>query len=127
MAGRRRRNGKRAFQYFLLAALTLLMAGFIARREVPFLMESGIDSPTTTSGISAMRMRAAMIRRRLLAAEAQNLHSSETAVGDKSAVPQAAPASGNQSYRSSGIDSHNEEITGAERQKLGELIRERSH
>jgi hypothetical protein len=116
---KRRRNKIRAFGFFLLAALTLLIAGFIARGEIPFLMGSGVD-------VVPHRAPAALANRHGLVAGGKNLHPAVTPAGEDGNAAQVAPASGNQRRNSPGKGSSTEDITGSERQQLGELIKERS-
>jgi hypothetical protein len=117
---RRTRSWLRAFRFFLLAALTLLVAGFIAHGEIPFLMGSGIDV------VVPHRAPAANAKRHGLVAGGENLHPSTTPADEDDNAAQVAPASAIQRRSSPGKGSTTEEITGSERQQLGELIKERS-
>jgi len=97
----------------------LLIAGFIARREIPFLMSSGID-------VVPRRTPAAIAKRHGLVPSGENLHPSVTPAGEDGNAAPVAPASANQRRNTPGKGSSTEEITGSERQQLGELIKERS-
>ena len=111
MARRGRNQWKRALGFFLLAALTLLVAGVIARTEVPALMKSRIDVPRWMR--ESVQARAFEARTRApVEAPRRPLANADTA--------------SNQAHASAGSASHGEEIKDAERQQLGALIRERS-
>jgi hypothetical protein len=97
----------------------LLIAGFIARHEIPFLMGSGIDAVPH-------RASAAIARRQGLVASGEKRRPSATPAGESGDAAQAVPTSENQRRNSPGNGSGTEEITRSERQQLGELIKERS-
>jgi hypothetical protein len=116
---KRRKSRSRAARFFLLAALTLLIAGFIARRQIPILMRpSRRPAPAPVSEG----------RENLpdLAGPGENLHApAVSASPDRSAEQLAAHLRKDLSVRARQGSPH-EEITGAERQRLGDLIKERS-
>jgi hypothetical protein len=94
---RRKRRKSKALGFFLLAGLTLLIAGLIARHEIPFLIRH-----------SHHRAHANVI--------GDNAASGSLVVDHKDRNTFDAPASGQPQ----------EEITRSDREELGNLIRERS-
>jgi hypothetical protein len=97
--------------------VTLLIAAFLARREIPFLMKSGIDArPRPARGASEKPQR--------LVGGSENLHSSVTPAGEDAS--RVAARSGNQPDSGPQKAPAGEEITGPERRQLGELIKDRS-
>jgi hypothetical protein len=116
---KRRRNKSKAFRLFLLAALTLLIAGFIARREIPALMKSGIDAVPhrATDGVTPHAH----------AAGGADLQPAVVSAHDQGGAPVQAEPGAKRQRRGNSVIGSGEEITGSERQQLGELIRERSH
>jgi hypothetical protein len=116
---KRRRNKGRAYRFFLLAALTLLMAAFIARREIPFLMKLGIDGPHRPA-------RDASENRQRLVGGGENLHPSLTPADEDGRASQGAARSENQPPGGPKRAPAGEEITGSERRQLGALIKDRS-
>jgi len=116
---KRRRNKGRAYRFFLLAALTLLMAAFIARREIPFLMKLGIDGRHRPA-------RGASENPQRLVGGGENLHPYLTPAGEDGRASQGAARSENQPPGGPKKAPAVEEITGSERRQLGELIKGRS-
>jgi hypothetical protein len=116
---KKRKKKSRAYRFFLLAALTLLIAGFIARREIPLLMRHSSRPPPPH--VSEDRENFPD-----LAAPGENLHPPVVSDSSDDGARQLA-AHLKKDLRASAQQGHpHEEITGAERQKLGDLIKERS-
>jgi hypothetical protein len=123
-AKRRRKKGK-AFRYFMLAALTLVIAGFIARHEIwhyehptpaPAKAESrapqrdtagapGVVPPIGPAGATGTKVKPA------------------AASGSKRIAANAANNPRGRSHRGPA----GEELSGSDRRELSDLIKERSH
>ena len=118
-AKQRRKKKSRAARFFLLAALTLLIAGFIARRQIPILMRPSYRPAPARVGEERGSLPD-------LAVPGENLHApAVSASPDSSAEQLAAHLKKDLSIRAP-QGPPREEITGAERQHLGDLIKERS-
>ncbi|MGO9059800.1 MAG: hypothetical protein ACLQU2_20835 [Candidatus Binataceae bacterium] len=117
---KRRRNKSRAFRFFLLAGLTLLIAAFIARREIPFLMKSGINArPRPARGASENPQR--------LVRAGENHHSSLTLADEVGGASREVARSRDQTSSDSEKAPAGVETAGSERRQPGEeLIKYRS-
>lgn len=116
---KRRKNKSRAARFFLLAALTLLIAGFIARREIPILMRPSHRLAPARVGEERGSLRDFTV-------PGENLHApAVSASPDGSAKDLAARLKKDLRVRAPQGPPH-EKITGTERQQLGDLIKERS-
>ncbi len=117
---KRRKKKSRAARFFLLAALTLLIAGFIARREIPNLIRSSHRLAPARVGEERGSLPDLVV-------PGENLHApAGFASPDSSAKDLAAHLKKDLRVRAPQGPPH-EEITGTERQRLGDLIKERSH
>ncbi len=115
----RRKKKSRAARFFLLAALALLIAGFIARRQIPILMRPSYRPAPAPVGEGRGSLPD-------LAVPGENLHApAVSASPDSSAVQLAAHLRKDLSVHAR-QGPPREEITGAERQHLDDLIKERS-
>jgi hypothetical protein len=101
---RKKRKGKAA-SFLLLAGLTLLIAGFIARREIPGLIRSSRPAPQRPAQGNSGRVPG-------LAGGGENLHS----------------PSGTDVYADGAAQTNQsgEHITGSERRALDALIKQKS-
>ncbi len=119
-AKQRRKKKSKAARFFLLAALTLLIAGFIARRQIPILMRPSYRQAPAPVGEGRGSLPD-------FAVPGENLHAPAV-----SASPDGSSAVQLAAHLRKALSVHarqgppREEITGAERQHLGDLIKERS-
>jgi hypothetical protein len=118
-AKRRKRKG-RAVGFFLLAGLTLLIAGFIARREIPFLIRHGYHHPPTSiNGDNAMP--------RTLATGGANTNHSDAAAKTRNVAAVAARDQyANGAQTAAETEEPREDLSSSDRQQLGKLIKERA-
>jgi hypothetical protein len=124
---KRRRRKSRAFGFFLLAGLTLLIAGFIARREIPFLIRHSYrrapaavnsdNAPARTMAVGDGALHHSGAPAKTGNAPAKTRNEDAVAVADQSAKGAHVAAEGGEPP---------EETTRSDRQRLGNLIRERS-
>jgi hypothetical protein len=116
-AKKRKKKQSRAYRFFLLAALTLLIAGFIARHEIPLLIRN--SRRPAPAHVSEDRENFPD-----LAAPGGNLHPPVVSEAADDRARRLADHLKND-LRARQSPPH-DELTGAERQRLGDLIKERS-
>jgi hypothetical protein len=119
-ARKRTRNRAKAARFFLLAFLALLIAGFIARRSIPLLMKAHTRPAAVPvqGGDSAKEPG--------LARAGENLHPPVTAGRPEGGAKQLAAHSTNTVHSRVLENPAGEQLTGAERRRLDNLIKERS-
>jgi hypothetical protein len=118
-AKKRTKNRGRAARFFLLAFLALLIAGFIARRSIPLLMKPH----TRPAAVPVHRDSAS---EPALAGAGENLHPPVTSDRPDGGAKQLA-AHSTDTVRSRVLKNPaGEQLTGAERRRLDNLIKERS-
>ncbi len=120
---RRKKKKGRAARFLLLAGLTLLIVGFIARRTIPMLIKHGGHLPAaSTNGDTGGRQG--------LVGAGEKLHPPADIpryAGDGAAAGQRLPpAAGNDSHDGGEKNQSGEHITGPESRQLDDLIKEKS-
>ena len=119
-ARKRTKNRGKAARFFLLAFLALLIAGFIARRSIPLLMKQHTrPAAVPVQGDDNAKQPG-------LAGAGENLRPPVTSDRPDGGAKQLAAHSTN-AVRSRVLkDPAGEQLTGAERRRLDNLIKERS-
>ncbi|HEV3110308.1 MAG TPA: hypothetical protein VGY99_07420 [Candidatus Binataceae bacterium] len=120
-AKRKKRKG-RAARFLLLALLTLLIAGFIARRTIQRLIKQDADAAASANADTGGQQG--------LVGGGERLHPPDdiAAGGDNGAGggPAAASPAGNRLHSGAEKNRSGERITGSDRRQLDDLIKQKS-
>ena len=123
MAPRRKKKKGRAARFLLLALLTLLVAGFIARRTIQRLIRQDAESAASANADTGGPQGPVGGGDRLHPPD----HVPRYAAGADSAAGGSPPGSpGNDLRNGAAKNQSGEHITGSERRQLDDLIKEKS-
>jgi len=121
---RRNKNKGRAAEFLFLAGLALLIAGFVARHEIPFLLKHAAHSPAAPAhaDIGGAEGVAGALGKLHPPAD-RRLYAGGDSGDDAS---RSALPAGNGLHGEPGENQPGEHITGPERRQLNDLIKEKS-
>ncbi len=122
---RRKKKKGRGIGFLLLAGLSLLIAAFIARREIPGLIKHASRSPAAPAQADTGGLEG-------LAGGGEKLHPPAeprlyAGGGDRAVAARRLASPSKDSHEGAASDRPGEYINGSERQRLESLIKEKSH